>query len=252
MNDDASKTPLEFRLRVVTIAAAYAAGFLLGPWIQSAWFHGSDEPTIAVLGGRWGQPGVEFFASIAALLAILAWLIRWWGSSYQLAGVVVSGDVVTQTLTASGPYRFVRNPLYLGNVLLALSIGSLGPPAATVMVVALNLVVVYRLIAIEERFLSAAHGAAYDRYRSAVPRLLPRVTPAALPSDGRAADVPYGFITEIFSLGFACAMVYVAIVVVPAQGAKHVYLFFWLIVGIAVVVQSLLSPAARRARGLRP
>ena len=250
MNDEAPKTPLEFRLRVVTIGLAYAVGFVLGPVIQSALFPGAVEPTIVVLGGHWGRPGIECLAWLAAGFATAAWLVRWWGSSYHSAGVVTSGDVVTDTLMAAGPYRYLRNPLYLGNVLLAIGIGALGSPVATILVIVLNFIVVYRLVAIEERFMRAAHGEAYARYCAAVPRLFPRLAPA-LPPDPRKPDVAYGFITELFALGFACSMAYVAAVVVPAQGANHSYMFFWVIVGVFVILQSLLSPAARRARGVR-
>ena len=162
----------------------------------------------------------------------------------------MSGDVVTDTFTAAGPYRYVRNPLYLGNVLLAIGIGALGPPPATLLVVAFNLIVAYRLIAIEERFLRSANGDVYTSYCKAVPRLMPRLTAAALPVDARRPDVAYGFVTELFALGFVGSMIYYALVVLPAQGRGHIFMFFWLIAGIAVVIQSILSRRAREARGL--
>jgi len=251
MDDAASNTPLEFRLRVLWICIAYAAGFLLGGTIQRRVLQGGDEPTIAVLGARFGWPGIEFFAWLAVATVVAAWIVRWWGSSYHQAGVVMSGDVVADTFTAAGPYRYVRNPLYLGNALLSIGIGALGSPPATLLVIAFNLVVVYRLIIIEERFLKAANGDVYARYCAAVPRLLPRLTPAPLPPDPRVPDVGYGFVTELFALGFAGAMVYFALVVLPAQGARHLFMYFWLLPAIAVVVQSILSRRARAARGSR-
>jgi Phospholipid methyltransferase len=162
----------------------------------------------------------------------------------------MSGDVVTDEFTAAGPYRYVRNPLYLGNVLLAIGIGVLGPPPATLLVVAFNLIVVYRLIAIEERFLKAANGDVYTRYCSAVPRLLPRLTSAPLPADRRRPDIAYGFVTELFVLGFVGSMIYFVLFVLPAQGRGHNFMYFWLIAAIAVVVQSSLSRRARESRGL--
>lgn len=249
--DDASKTPLEFRLRAVSLCLAYAIGFTVGRLIQDALTPGSIEPTFVRLGAAWGPPGIEFFAWVAAAFAVAAWLVRWWGSSYHSAGVVMSGDLVTDTLTMAGPYRYVRNPLYFGNVLLAISIGSLGPPPAFILVVALNILVVYRLILIEERFLRSEQGDAYARYCAAVPRLFPRLTPASLPPDPRKPDVRYGFVTEFFALGFAIAMVYFAAVVAPAQGRGHLFMFVFFIIAAAVIVQSLLTRATRRARGSR-
>jgi len=250
MVDGATKTPMEFRLRVLWIGIAYAAGFFFGALIQQAVLHDGPEPTIVILGSRFGQAGIEFFAWLAVAFVVAAWLVRWWGSSYHSPGVVMSGDVVTDTFTAAGPYRYVRNPLYLGNALLAIGIGVLGSPPATVLVIAFNLIVVYRLIAIEERFLKAANGDVYMRYCAAVPRLLPRLTPAPWPSDPRRADVAYGFVTELFVLGFVGSMIYYVVIVLPSQGRGHAFMFFWLIAGIAVIVQSALSRGVRAARGL--
>ena len=250
--DDASKTPLEFRLRALSLSLAYFIGFAGGRLIQGGVTPGSIEPTFVRLGAPWGSTGVEFFVWLAVAFAVAAWLVRWWGSSYHSAGVVMSGDLVADTLTVAGPYRYVRNPLYFGNILLAISIGSLGPPPAFILVVALNLVVVYRLIVIEERFLRTEQGDAYARYCAAVPRLLPRLTPAPLPPDPRKPDVRYGFVTELFALGFAIAMAYFAAVVAPAQGRGHLFMFVFLIIAAAIVIQSLLTKGARRARGTRP
>jgi protein-S-isoprenylcysteine O-methyltransferase Ste14 len=245
-----SKTPMEFRLRVLWLAIAYSAGFFFGAFIQDGVIHGGPEPAIVVLGSRFGQPGIEFFAWLAVAFVVAAWLIRWWGSSYHSPGVVMSGDVVTDTFTVAGPYRYVRNPLYLGNLLLAIGIGALGPPPATLLVVAFNLIVIFRLILIEERFLKATNGDVYARYCAAVPRLLPRLTPATLLADPRRPDVAYGFVTELFALGFVGSMVYYALVVLPAQGGRHLFMYFWLIAAVAVIVQSLLSRRVRAARGL--
>ncbi|HYK54346.1 MAG TPA: isoprenylcysteine carboxylmethyltransferase family protein [Candidatus Eremiobacteraceae bacterium] len=250
MVEGQTKTPLEFRLRVVWIGLAYFAGFFFGEMIQEGLLHGGPEPTIVVLGSRFGQAGIEFFAWLAVAFVVAAWLVRWWGSSYHSPGVVMSGDVVTDEFTVAGPYRYVRNPLYLGNVLLAIGIGALGPPPATVFVIAFNAIVVYRLIAIEERFLKAANGDVYARYCAAVPRLLPRLTPISLRADARRPDIAYGFVTELFVLGFVGSMIYFVVVVLPAQGRGNSFMYFWVIAGVAVIVQSLLSRRARQSRGL--
>ena len=246
--DAPAKTPWEFRLRAVFIAIAFGVGFFLGYPISALLFH-TVSPTFVLVGRQLGPNGVTIAVWVAAGLAIAAWLLRLWGSSYHSAGVVMSGDVVADTFTANGPYRYVRNPLYLGNILLALAIGSLGPPAATVLVVALNLWFVYRLIGIEERFLRDANGPAYERYCAVVPRLMPRLTPAALPVDPRKPNLAYGLLTELFLLGFACAMVYVAIVV-PQGGADRQSLgtVFWTIAFAGILLQVVLARAARRAR----
>jgi protein-S-isoprenylcysteine O-methyltransferase Ste14 len=240
-----AKTPWEFRLRAFGIAIAFGAGFFLGYPIQIALFHTAD-PTFVVLGRPFGDPGINAAAWIAAGLAVFAWLIRLWASSYHSPGVVMNADVVTDTFTAAGPYRYLRNPLYFGNLFLALAIGSLGPPVATLLVVAFNLWFVYRLIAIEERFLQLSAGPAYERYCKAVPRLLPRLTPADLPEDARKPNLLYGALTELFSLGFAVGMIYFAIVQAHG-GGRNIGTAFWLIAFGAILLQMILAPAARRA-----
>ena len=249
MRNDPPSTPWEFRFRAFVIMMAYAAGFLLGDFIQGRVFHIVD-PTFAQIGWWFGGLGSFYASWVCAALLFVAWWLRFWGSSYHAAGVVFSGDVVAHTFTTSGPYRYVRNPLYLGNVLLAIGIGSLGPPVATVLVIAFNVWFVYRLITIEERFLSAENGEAYERYTTTVPRLIPRFTPAPIADDGRKPDWAYGFFTELFSLGFAVAMLCIAFAEPsypsPAEGAV-----FWWIAVSAVLLQVALTPLTRR-RGTRP
>jgi|HubBroStandDraft_4_1064222.scaffolds.fasta_scaffold341275_1 protein-S-isoprenylcysteine O-methyltransferase Ste14 len=246
MAEEASaKTPWEFQLRTFVIAIAFGLGFFLGYPIQSALTSDLD-PTFVLLGRPFGDVGIDAAAWVAAAIAVLGYFIRLWASSYHSPGVVMSRSVVTDTFFAAGPYRYVRNPLYLGNVFLALSIGSLGPPVATALVFAFNLLFVYRLIFIEERFLRSTIGEAYERYCKAVPRLWPRLTPADLPEDDRKPNLLYGMLTELFMLGFAAAMVYFAIVV-PHGGGRHIGTAFWSIAGFAIILQIVLAPSARRA-----
>ena len=46
-----------------------------------------------------------------------------WGTAYLNPEVVVAGRLHTTRLVADGPYRHVCNPLYFGNVLLAIGFG---------------------------------------------------------------------------------------------------------------------------------
>lgn len=245
MSGTVAKTPWEFRLRAVVIGFAFGIGFGLGYPLQMA-LTGNVDPTFALLGERISAHGAYAAAWVAAGFCVLAWLIRLWGASYHSPGVVMSGDVVSDTFTANGPYRYVRNPLYLGNVFLAVGIGMVGPPAATALVFLFNLAFVYRLIFIEERFLRATNGESYARYCKAVPRLIPRLTPADFPSDNRRPNVLYGLLTELFSLGFAVAMIWFASAV-PRGGGYRVGVYLWSIAVGAIVLQILLAPAARRA-----
>ncbi|MGD0938652.1 MAG: isoprenylcysteine carboxylmethyltransferase family protein [Terracidiphilus sp.] len=81
-----------------------------------------------------------------------------------------------QELTVTGPYAYVRNPLYLGSMLIAagFAVALLSWPVA--LVLALGFTVIYvPVIASEERFLRATFPG-FDDYCRRVPRLIPRLT----------------------------------------------------------------------------
>ena len=83
----------------------------------------------------------------------------------------------TESLVASGPYRFVRNPMYVAVVSLILGQGLLFGSAATLAYGAIVWLTVHLFVVFyEEPTLSAAHPT-YGAYRAAVPRWLPRLTP---------------------------------------------------------------------------
>lgn len=65
------------------------------------------------------------FFTVAAVVLVLSALIRTWASSYLRGAVVYASEVKTAALVADGPYRHVRNPLYFGNVLMAMGMGAL-------------------------------------------------------------------------------------------------------------------------------
>jgi hypothetical protein len=89
------------------------------------------------------------------------------------------------SVMAAGPYRYVRNPLYLGSWFLGLSIAILMPPSgALVFVVVLGLFY-FRLILGEEDFLTGQIGGAYVEYRRQVPRLVPSLLPRIAASKAR-------------------------------------------------------------------
>jgi protein-S-isoprenylcysteine O-methyltransferase Ste14 len=84
-------------------------------------------------------------------------------------------------LTQTGPYAHVRNPLYLGSILIAAGFAA----ALLSWLFALYLAAMFALIYIpviasEERFLRGAFPD-FDAYCRRVPRLIPRLTPARPP-----------------------------------------------------------------------
>src|SRR5215470_4792230 len=82
-------------------------------------------------------------------------------------------------LTVTGPYRYTRNPLYLGSSVLALGAGIATRSWISSVILFLYFALVYAVVMRrEEQELLAQHGAAFKTYAAAVPLFFPRPTPA--------------------------------------------------------------------------
>jgi protein-S-isoprenylcysteine O-methyltransferase Ste14 len=108
-------------------------------------------------------------AVFLAGLGVMLWAAR----CFARAGTTIKPFEQTHMLVAAGPYRFTRNPMYLGMVAMllgaALALGSAGPwLAAAALAATLQL----RFIRHEERALAASLGEPYERYRARVRRWL--------------------------------------------------------------------------------
>ncbi len=80
-------------------------------------------------------------------------------------------------LVTSGPFAFVRNPLYIGNVLIWMGFAVTAGLLWAAPIAGLLLVAEYHAIAKwEEERLESRFGHEYATYRSAVPRWLPRLS----------------------------------------------------------------------------
>ena len=120
--------------------------------------------------------------SVAAGLAVsmAGELLRFLGVSY--AGSETRTTKIGATrLVMNGPFSRVRNPLYLGNILIYLGLSIMAnawlPWIALVVVV--WFVFQYALIvSLEEEFLKQKFGGEYLAYMKRVPRFLPRLAGA--------------------------------------------------------------------------
>jgi len=115
----------------------------------------------------------------------IAWSLALVAPGVWLRGYASGYVKKNQELTTTGPYAYVRNPLYLGSILIAagfaVALESWGVGVALAVMFAAIYVPV---IASEERFLRSTFPA-FDDYCSRVPRLIPRLSPARMPGQDR-------------------------------------------------------------------
>jgi len=150
------------------------------------------DATIPVARSRWMPPRLFLFYGVAGavlhftlagpVLLRLRWLgaavfvaglalMLWGARCFARAGTTIKPFERTHTLVTSGPYRFTRNPMYLGIVAMLLGTAlALGTPAPWLAAVGLAVTLQLRFIRHEERALAASLGEPYEHYRRSVPR----------------------------------------------------------------------------------
>ncbi|MCI0707531.1 MAG: isoprenylcysteine carboxylmethyltransferase family protein [Ignavibacteriae bacterium] len=127
----------------------------------------------------FAQPTIET-AIVGAILALLGEGMRFWGVAYAGSLTRVTGNVGAPAVIVSGPFAIVRNPLYVGNMLLYVGIGVASNALFPWLVgaTAVYFAVQYALIvSAEEEFLEKEFGAGYLEYKKHVPRFFPRLAP---------------------------------------------------------------------------
>jgi protein-S-isoprenylcysteine O-methyltransferase Ste14 len=142
---------------------------------------------------------------IAAPLVLGGVALRVWARSYFQRGSDTR-RIRSQRLIVQGPYRFVRNPLYLGNlgIQAGLVAAYCGFPIGLGFAAFLWLTY-HGVIRSEEKVLLHSHGDAYQSYLEHTPRWLPRLR-AASPSGEVTRDVTRALRKESQRLaGVTCA-----------------------------------------------
>lgn len=74
--------------------------------------------------------------------------------------------------SAQGPYRWTRNPQYLGDILMAIGVALVADSWRVAALAAGGVLCLLLAPLAEERWLIERYGDTYDRYRRRVPRLL--------------------------------------------------------------------------------
>lgn len=178
-----------FRVTVIIVAI----------WLAVGWLTGYLRPLDASLGLELpafvGFPGIVGVVAGGALVLACGVMLRRRGIG------TLDGEerFMPREFVATGPFRFVRNPMSLGGVILMVGIAlyhrsTLALGLAAVLFVLFHAVVIY----VEEPGLEKRFGESYRNYKRHVPRWFPRwrpwsgnaVKPAASPNAGSTGAPP--------------------------------------------------------------
>lgn len=124
------------------------------------------------------------FAEPTCTTMIVGGGILFLGEALRLWGVAIAGSETRTTgsvggtfLVTTGPFAYVRNPLYLGNLLIYAGFGVMSSalfPWLLVFALLFFYVQYSFIVSLEEGYLSTTYGEEYARYRSSVFRFIPK------------------------------------------------------------------------------
>ena len=141
---------------------------------------------------------------IGFVVALLGELIRFWGVSWAGSETRTTGGVGGTFLIISGPFAYVRNPLYVGNILMYLGLGIMSFalfPYLQIVAILFFLFQYYFIVNEEEKYLREKFKDDYTDYCKKVPTFFPRLFPY---KNSKVVQPPYnpkaGFRSETRSL----------------------------------------------------
>lgn len=197
-------SPLEFRFRFIIISTIFLLGFTT-PW--NYWLHLDSIRTwqlLAAWPARMGWTSFNTATIIVLVLGILSALkgavLRTWGSAYLGPSIVQDHSMHGRGVVAAGPYRFVRNPLYLGTFAHTFALALLMPPSGAIFCILAVAFFHLRLVLGEESFLTAKLGEPYLAYCAKVPRFIPHFS-RPIPAAATQPKWSLAFISEIYMWG---------------------------------------------------
>ena len=134
-------------------------------------------PFVIVMG--WlAEPSVLSLV-IGFAIVLIGEALRFWGVSIVGAETRTTGAVGGTYLITNGPFAYMRNPLYVGNMLLYAGVGVMSMalfPWLLIVAVAWFYFQYYLIVTKEEEYLAERFAAEYDDYRRQVGRFWPRLT----------------------------------------------------------------------------
>lgn len=121
-----------------------------------------------------GEYAVEM---IAWMLFFAGACLRWWATLY------IGGRKIEELVT-EGPYSMCRNPLYVGTILITLSVAFFLQSLTLLLTMLLvGCIYLWITVPIEERRLYKIYGDRFTAYCQRVPRLLPNIANYTAPAE---------------------------------------------------------------------
>jgi protein-S-isoprenylcysteine O-methyltransferase Ste14 len=218
-------TPWEFRNRFWIFGMFYWFGFALYSVDHVNAINFVTSKLVAA-GVPSKLPLDSIGLGVAALFCFLCAMLRTWATSYLRTDVMQDASLHADKIVADGPYRHMRNPLYLGGMMLAVGMGLLMSRAGFVFAVLGVIFFSLRLIGLEESNLLAERGESFAEYCRLVPRIIPSIT-ARVPGSGIQPHWGQAFGGEFFMWGFFLGV----LVYATTQNQK----LFYIVIGLAVL-----------------
>ncbi len=107
-------------------------------------------------------------------------VIRLWGVAIAGSETRTTGPVGGSFLITTGPFAYVRNPLYVGNMIMYTGVGVMAnAPVLALAALAFFFVQYSLIVSLEEEYLRNTYTKEYIDYCRAVPRFVPTFHPYA-------------------------------------------------------------------------
>ena len=238
---------IEFRLRMLINATIIILGFW-APWIEPLGL-GKRISLLEWLALQLSRLGVVPFTIATpvviitgALIAAIAVVLRVSGAAFLGPATVISPEMKAGAVVASGPYRFVRNPLYLGVLCMVVALAFLMPPTGALFAIVLIAIFLFRLILGEESFLTAKLGEPYREYLRAVPRLIPRLR-SSLPAGNAKPRWARALLGELTPIGVFLTLACLSWTYDHTLMLKSILVFF----GASLIARAFIPAAPTQA-----
>lgn len=116
--------------------------------------------------------------AVGLVFVILGEFLRIWTVGYAGGSTRATTLGAARDLVTTGPYSYVKNPLYLGNFLLSIGVCIISNVIWLVPILIIGFLFQYLpIIAVEEAYLLESCGTVYQTYQEQVPRFIPQLRP---------------------------------------------------------------------------